>query len=81
MYDNEDEFSYSGRTIEDYLKIEEPGKETKTNETVAMKRLLRDPIRSDRQIGLICQVNHSVKHRKIANGVHCTMQPSIAIRS
>ena len=50
MYDNEDEFSYPGRTIEDYLKIEEPGKETKTNETVAMKRLLRDPIRSDRQI-------------------------------
>ena len=36
MYDNEDEFSYPGRTIEDYLKIEEPGKEIKTDETIAM---------------------------------------------
>ena len=38
MYDDEGEFSDPGRTIEDYLKFQEPGRETKKDETNAMQR-------------------------------------------
>ena len=41
MYNGEDEFTDPGRTIEDYLKIQEPGRETKKDETVQSHRLLR----------------------------------------